>query len=111
MAQPPLLESRERIVPGEGDLVEVIHACPAKGAVGDRKARRLDNVRLDAQAGAKPENRAGILRNVRLVKGDPHGGTGDVHASEQTGLYKRFMRLNFADARTIKPDKPRRFRA
>ena len=55
------------------DLVEVIHPGAAEGAVGDREAGRLDDVRLDPEAGAEPENRAGILRNVGLEKGDPHG--------------------------------------
>ena len=32
---------------GDGDLVEIIHAGPAEGAVGDREAGRLDDMRLD----------------------------------------------------------------
>ena len=63
---------------GQGDLVEIVHAGPAEGAIGDREAGRLNDVRFDTQAGTKPENRAGILGDVRLVKGDPHGGSGDV---------------------------------
>ena len=66
---------------GQGDLVEIVHAGPAEGAVGDREAGRLDDVRFDPQAGAKPQNRAGILGNVRLVKGDPHGGPGNFPVS------------------------------
>jgi hypothetical protein len=30
---------------------------------------------LDRQAGAEPENRAGVLRNVRLEQGYAHGGS------------------------------------
>ena len=71
---PPLLEGLKRPVAGEGDLVEIVHAGPAERAIGDREAGRLDDVRFKAQAGAEPENRAGILGNVRLVKGDLHGG-------------------------------------
>jgi hypothetical protein len=29
---------------------------------------------LDPQAGGKPQDRAGVLRNVRLVKRDAHDG-------------------------------------
>jgi hypothetical protein len=60
-------------------------------------------MRLNAETGAKPENRPGILRDVRLVKGDPDGGTGYLHALDQAGLYKRFMRPIFAAAHAIKP--------
>jgi hypothetical protein len=62
---------------GQGNLVEIVHAGPAEGTIGDREAGRLDDVRFNSQAGAKPENRAGILGNVRLVKGDPHDGFGN----------------------------------
>ena len=36
----------------ERDLIEVVHAGAAEGAVGDGKAGRLDDMRLDAEAGA-----------------------------------------------------------
>ena len=49
-------------------------------------------MRFDTQAGAKPENCAGILGNVRLVKGDPHGGPGDVPV---LGI-KRLRRMIYA---------------
>ena len=58
---------------GQGNLIQIVHAGAPKGTIGDRKAGRLDDVRFDTQAGAKPENRAGILGDVRLVEGDPHG--------------------------------------
>ncbi len=59
---------------GDGDPVEIVHAGAAEGAVGHREAGRLDDMRLQRQAGAEPQNRPGILGNIRLVKGDPHGG-------------------------------------
>ena len=71
---PPVLESRKRAVAGEGDPVEIVHAGAAEGAVGHREAGRLDDMRFDPQAGAEPQNRAGVLGDVRLVEGDPHGG-------------------------------------
>ena len=71
---PPGLEGRERAVADDGDLVEIVHAGAPEGAIGDRKAGRFDDVRFDAQAGAEPQNRAGVLGDVRLVEGDPHGG-------------------------------------
>ena len=67
---------RERLparVTHDRHLVEVVHAGAAEGAVGGRKAGRLDNVRLDAEAGAEPQNRAGVLGDVGLVERDPHG--------------------------------------
>jgi hypothetical protein len=73
LAGAPILEGRKRCVPGEGDLVQVVHACPAERTIGHGEAGRLYDVCCDAQAGAKPQNRAGILGNVRLVKGDSHG--------------------------------------
>jgi len=57
----------------DGDRVEIVHAGAAEGAVGDGKPGRLDNVRFDPQAGAQPQNRAGILRNIGLIKGDSNG--------------------------------------
>ena len=43
----------------------------ARSEVG--KPGRLDDVRLDAEAGGEPENRAGVLGDIGLVEGDPHG--------------------------------------
>src|SRR4029453_8563075 len=81
-------------------------------AIGDREAGRLDDMHLNTETGTKPENRPGILRDVRLVKGDPDSGTGDLHASDQAGLSKRFMRPIFAGrARNQAPIEPRRLRA
>lgn len=54
------------------DRVEIIHPGAAKGAVGEGKARRRDQMRLDAEAGGEPQNRPGVLRNVGLVEGDAH---------------------------------------
>ena len=36
------------------------------------KPGRLDDMGLHAQAGAQPKYRAGVLGNVRLVKGNSH---------------------------------------
>ena len=57
---------------GNRHLIEIIHAGPAEMPVGDRKTRRLDNMGLDIQACAKPQNRARILRDVGLEKCDLH---------------------------------------
>ena len=58
---------------GQGDLVEIVHTGPAERTIGDGKTGRFNDVRFNPQAGTKPENRAGILGDVRLVKGNPHG--------------------------------------
>jgi hypothetical protein len=55
------------------DTVEIVHAGTSEGPVGGWKARRLDDVGFDAEAGRKTQNRPGVLRDVGLVKGDPHG--------------------------------------
>ena len=70
---PPLLEIPEAFVPDDADLVEIIHPGAAEGAVGDRKAGGLDNMRLQPETGAESQNRSGILRDVGLEEGDPHG--------------------------------------
>ena len=69
---PPGVELAKGAVPHDRHPVEIIHPGAAEGAVGHRKAGRFDDMRLDAQTGAQAQNRAGILRDVRLVKGDPH---------------------------------------
>ena len=53
-------------------MLEIVHAGTAKRPVGNRKPRRLDDMGLDAKAGAEPENGAGILGNVGLIERDPH---------------------------------------
>ena len=73
---PPVLERRPRGMPRQRHLVEIVHAGAAEGAVGDREAGRLDDMGRDAEAGAEPQNRAGILRDVGLVKGEVHGASG-----------------------------------
>ncbi len=42
-------------------------------AIGDRESGGADDMRLDPEARAKPQNGAGILRNIGLIKGDRHG--------------------------------------
>ena len=69
----PFLERRPVCVPRQRDLIEVVHAGAAKGTVGSREARRLDDMRLGAEAGAQPQHGAGVLRDVRFVEGKAHG--------------------------------------
>jgi hypothetical protein len=59
---------------GNTDAVDVVHAGAAESTIGHGKSARLYNVRLDAQAGAQPENRPGVLGDIRFVKRDSHGG-------------------------------------
>jgi len=60
-------------VPHERDLIEIVHAGAAKRAVGGWEAGGLDEMRLDAEAGGEAKNSPGVLRDVGLVEGDPHG--------------------------------------
>src|SRR5436309_2867014 len=71
-AAPPFLEGRPRGVPSQTHLIQVIHSGAAEGAIGDRKARRFDDMGRNAKACAEAQNRSGILRNVGLVKGKLH---------------------------------------
>ena len=60
-------------MPDDGHVIEIIHAGAAKMAIRHRKSRRLDNMRLDIETGAEPENRPRILRNVGLEESYAHG--------------------------------------
>jgi len=62
-----------RVVARDRHLIEVVHPGAAEGAIRDREARRLDDMHFDSKAGRQAQNRAGVLRNVGLVKGDLHG--------------------------------------
>ena len=65
---------RREGVPGgmahQPHLAEIVHARAAEGAVRGWKARRLDQMRFDPQAGAEPQNRPSVLRNIRFEQGD-----------------------------------------
>ena len=69
---PPIVEGGERGVADDVDLVEIVHAGAAERPVGDRETGRLDDVRLDSEARAQPQDGTGVLGNIRLVEGDPH---------------------------------------
>ena len=56
----------------DGDLVEVVHSGAAEMPVRNGESGRLDNVGLDTETGAEPQNRPGVLRDVRLKKDDTH---------------------------------------
>jgi hypothetical protein len=60
-------------VPHDGDSIEIVHAGAAEGAVRGREAGWLDDMGLDAEAGAQAQNRSGVLRNIGLIEGDAHG--------------------------------------
>ena len=68
----PGRERRPARVTGEPHLVEIVHTGAAEGAVGGRKAGRLDDVRFHAQASRKAQDRAGVLGNVGLIERDAH---------------------------------------
>src|SRR5262249_32140220 len=60
----PSLERLPVDVTDDLDLIEVIHAGAAERTVAGRKARGLDDVRLEAEAGGETKNRARVLGNV-----------------------------------------------
>ncbi|KAB2854902.1 MAG: VWA domain-containing protein, partial [Bauldia sp.] len=73
LAASPVLESREGGVPGDAHLVEIIHPRAAKMPVAGRKPGRLDNRRIDAEAGAQAQHRPGVLRNIGLEQREGEG--------------------------------------
>ena len=73
---PPLVEFRPGVVAGQADLIEVVHSGPPEAPARGGKAGRLDNVGGHVQARAEPQNRSGILGDIRLEKRDLHGLTG-----------------------------------
>jgi hypothetical protein len=54
------------------DMGDVVEAGAAEIAVGHVEAGRADDVDGDAKAGGKAQNRAGVLGDVGLVKGEAH---------------------------------------
>src|SRR5690348_5839082 len=71
---PPSLEVRPGGVPGDGHGIEVVHSGAAKSAIGGWKSCRLDDVGLDSETPAQPQDGPGILRDVRLVQSNAHCG-------------------------------------
>lgn len=53
-------------------LIDVIHARTPHPCIGEGKSAGLDDVDGKVKTGSKPQNRAGILRDVRLKKSDSH---------------------------------------
>jgi hypothetical protein len=53
-------------------MVEIVHAGAAKMPVGNRKARRLDDMGRNIQARAQAQNRSGVLRDIGLEEGYLH---------------------------------------
>ena len=81
----PLLEFRPGIVARDADLIEIVHAGPAKMPVGHRKSGGLDNVGRDIQARAEAQNRACILGDVGLEKCNLHDVTTASGLHEMSG--------------------------
>jgi hypothetical protein len=69
----PGFETLPAGVPDNLDLTEVIHAGAAESTVAGRKARGLDDVRLNAEAGSETKNRARVLRDIGLIKRKAQG--------------------------------------
>ena len=75
-AAPPLLERRPGGVPRQRHPIEVVHSGAAEGAVGDRKARRLDDVRRDPEAGARAAESCRYSARCRARTGRSAWGLG-----------------------------------
>src|SRR5208337_1098279 len=66
----PGLELSPGSVARDGHGVEVVHAGALKPTVANAKARRLDYRRIDAETGAGPHDRPGVLGDVRLIESE-----------------------------------------
>ena len=53
-------------------LSAVIHCDPSQTPVIEHEAAGFDYVHGDAEAGCQAKDCAGILRDIRLIKGDTH---------------------------------------
>src|SRR5437868_63436 len=54
-------------------LVEIVEGAALEGLRREGEARRMDDVDRNAEAGAEPEQGAGVLRDVRLIEGELTG--------------------------------------
>jgi hypothetical protein len=54
----------------QGHVVEIIETAATHGLHIEGEAGGMDDVNCDIQAGSKPEEGSGVLRDVRLVEGE-----------------------------------------
>ena len=64
------VEGRETDMLDQVQVVQIVHAGPAQLGIGKDEAGRMDEVEHDIHAGGEPHQRAGILRDVGLIKGE-----------------------------------------
>ena len=76
LGAPPGFERVPAGMAPDHDLIEIIHPGATERAIGGRKARRLDDMRLDPETGGQAQDRPGVLGDVGLEKCDPHGSAG-----------------------------------
>lgn len=55
-------------VAGDRDMIEVVEPGPAQGAVGHVESGGRDDVDGHAETGGQTQDRAGVLRDIRLIK-------------------------------------------
>jgi hypothetical protein len=72
-ALPRLLKGCERPVPGDLHMIEIVEPGALEIAVAHVETGGSDDVDGDAEAGREPQDRASILRNVRLIERQAHG--------------------------------------
>jgi hypothetical protein len=69
---PPVLERVERNMIHDAHVVEIVEPGTAKRFFGRGEGGGTDDMDRNAETGAEPENRAGVLRDVGLIEGDDH---------------------------------------
>ncbi len=71
------------------DMVQVVHPGAPHAAVVEGEAAGLDHVDRQPEAGGETQDRAGVLRDVRLVEGKAHGQSLILCKSRTFPLYRR----------------------
>jgi hypothetical protein len=61
---------RVAVVLADVGMVEIVEATAFELAARERKASRVDDMHNHPEAGAKPQQSAGILRDIGLVEGE-----------------------------------------
>ena len=82
-------------------LPAVIHGDPAQPPVIKHEAAGLYDVYRNTKTGRQTENRAGVLRDIRLVKGYTHDKGIALRRSSRNHAYSQWFRRWINDALTI----------
>lgn len=75
------------VVLGEAGVLQVVERATLDGAGRERKAGGVNDVQRDPEAGAEPEQGAGVLRDVGLIEGQFDGDSRLLLPGRHGGCY------------------------